>query len=774
VRTVLFALYKSNSGLGKVSSGSEERGKRRTPYQQAMSKLARKNQAKQLRINHKEKQDDDSRIFQGPSGAPKHVAIIPLSAEADVEGVIQKLNASVDTAPDTSGDGPIRVRVERFRRNLLYLPGRFDTFNAMDVCKLADWVLFVVSPAQEYNAKVDMLLKAVEGQGITNFAAIVQGLDDNVTASKRSRHLIDLRLALGRYLPTLDKMLSLDNTSDCANLVRSLCTASTKGVRWRDDRSWMMIEDAIWTQPDETTTSHTATITGVVRGRPLNPDRLVHLSGYGDFRIASVQQLSSQSHKRKADEMAMEETMAEWGPSAEQDNLDDYAPEIVDMADADVEPAHEEKKGVLLDDYHYFSDDNSHIPSKPKKLPRGTSDYQSAWYLEDVSDSDDDMSDAEHGDIEMASEPVLEPEDGFVAPQAMTEGAPTEYPESEMHVDVEEDEEARQLELYRSRKREAEEDLEFPDEIELPPTALARERLAKYRGLKSLRTSEWNTQEDKPYEPSEYPRLLQVADYKRSANTAKKEALTAPVPAGTRVSIVLVDVPEYYAAPASMFSLLRHEHKNSVINLSMTLFSTIETPVKSKDDLLVQIGHRRLVINPIFSASGNTPNDVHKFARFLHPGTTATATFTGPVTWGSVPVLVFRPRVSDDAAASDPLCITCDTLTQDLELVGTATTLPPSPTRVIAKRAILTGHPFKMHKKVVTIRYMFFNREDVAWFAALPLWTKRGRQGFIKEPLGTHGYFKATFDGKVNSMDAVGVSLYKRVWPRVARVVERL
>lgn len=40
----------------------------------------------------------------------------------------------------------------------------------------------------------------------------------------------------------------------------------------------------------------------------------------------------------------------------------------------------------------------------------------------------------------------------------------------------------------------------------------------------------------------------------------------------------------------------------------------------------------------------------------------------------------------------------------------------------------------------------------------------------MREPLGTHGYFKATFDGKVNPLDSVAVSLYKRVWPREARL----
>ncbi len=63
---------------------------------------------------------------------------------------------------------------------------------------------------------------------------------------------------------------------------------------------------------------------------------------------------------------------------------------------------------------------------------------------------------------------------------------------------------------------------------------------------------------------------------------------------------------------------------------------------------------------------------------------------------------------------------------------------------------------------------MFFNAADVDWFRALRLWTRRGRSGFVKESLGTHGYFKAGFDGKISPMDVVAVSLYKRVWPRAA------
>jgi pre-rRNA-processing protein TSR1 len=153
----------------------------------------------------------------------------------------------------------------------------------------------------------------------------------------------------------------------------------------------------------------------------------------------------------------------------------------------------------------------------------------------------------------------------------------------------------------------------------------------------------------------------------------------------------------------------------------------------------------------------------------------AIATFIGPLTWGNVPVLYFQrtlPSSGDDEMDSDSNVQptnSSSSSSSSLQLVATGTSLPPSQRRVIAKRIILTGHPYKINKKIVTVRYMFFNDRDVKWFKSLPLWTRRGRSGFIKESLGTHGYFKANFDGKINPMDAVAVSLYKRVWPRNAK-----
>ncbi|KAK6607898.1 AARP2CN domain-containing protein [Botrytis cinerea] len=686
---------------------------RKSPHQQLMSKFDRRNQARQKQnTKHKEHQRDLN-VFQGRDGAPRIVALVPLCDDANAAAAVRSLTGSLDVDIDVPEEGIVRADIDRFKQKVQYIITKKELFSCMNASRVADFVVFILSPEQEVDELGELIIRSVESQGLSTTLTVVQGLDKIEPPKRRPGILSSLKSYVQHFHPDQEKVHNLDSRQECANLMRSLCTLAPKGIRWREERSWI--------------------------GKGLKADRLISVGDWGDFQIEKITAAPLASKKRRTDEMATDdsndETVLET-PGEDQDDLAELAPEGIMMEDDDDAAMSVAQQRSA-----------THLPAAPKRLPKGTSNYQSAWFLGDhFSDSGSDMEDFD--DEEMTMDTPALPQDGAegLAPREPTEAAPSEYPQSEMFLDPNPDDEAEaeQLAAFRRRKTdEAAEDREFPDEIELHPNVLAPE--------------------DRAYEPEDWRRLLQVPDYKSSRSQVTREALVGGVAAGTRVHVHLRNVPSslqstYNASqPLSAFSLLRHEHKKAVLNINFTLSSDYPSPIKSKSEMIVQCGPRRFVVNPLFSQGGNTPNDVHKFDRFLHPGQSTVASFIGPLSWGSIPALFFQ-RPSESAPSSAPLL-----------LIGTGTSLPPSTSRIIAKRIILTGHPYKIHKRLVTVRYMFFNREDVEWFKALQLWTKRGRSGFIKESLGTHGYFKATFDGKINPQDAVGVSLYKRMWPRNAR-----
>ncbi|KAB5528147.1 hypothetical protein GE09DRAFT_975517 [Coniochaeta sp. 2T2.1] len=761
-----------DAAKGKVPS---DKGTRKTPYQQVMSKFDRRNQNKQRQVTKHKEHQNQNLIFTGKDAAPRNVVVIPLCADGDARAAIKHLNESVDVEADVTGTTN-RVSIDRFKQKMQYIPMERDLQACMDAARVADFVVLVLSAETEVDAVGELILRSIESQGLSTLFTVIQGLNKVEPAKLRLGTVASLKSYITHFHPEQEKLYSLDNRQEMSNLMRSLCSTTPKGIRWRDERSWMMVEDVKFGADG----SQSTVLTGVVRGKGLKADRLVQVGDWGTFQIEKITSAPLPAHRKKrADDMAVDETPAEETlevPGEDADDLEELAPEVAVMEHDDDEDMDADvattmtgatRKGVLLDDHHYFSDDDAQNPSQPRKLPKGTSSYQAAWYLDDnISDSGSDLEDYEMQDVEEGHAQPADGEEGWAGAE-MTEGAPSEYPRSEKFEQPDELEDARDLEAFRALKHdEARDDLEFPDEIELHPNVLARERLLRYRGLKSLRTSPWNQEEDRDHEPEDWRRLLQVPHYQGSRVKAAREALVGGVAPGTRVHVYLKDVPssiqESYDAtkPVTLFSLLRHENKRTVCNVLINLSSDYDHSIKAKEDIIMQLGPRRFVINPLFSTSGNTPNDVHKYCRYLHPGQSAVGTFVGPVTWGSVPALFYKRTIPDEDSEEES--------SVPLTLIGTGTSLPPSTNRIIAKRIILTGHPYHIHKKIVTIRYMFFNREDVDWFKALPLWTKRGRTGYIKEALGTHGYFKATFDGRINPQDSIGVSLYKRVWPRDA------
>jgi pre-rRNA-processing protein TSR1 len=77
------------------------------------------------------------------------------------------------------------------------------------------------------------------------------------------------------------------------------------------------------------------------------------------------------------------------------------------------------------------------------------------------------------------------------------------------------------LERWRNRKREEEDDLAFPDELDTPKDIPAKVRFQRFRGMRSFRTSPWDAYENLP---RDYARIFQFEDFKRTERGVRRRA----------------------------------------------------------------------------------------------------------------------------------------------------------------------------------------------------------------------------------------------------------
>jgi pre-rRNA-processing protein TSR1 len=168
--------HATKSDLRDRSKGRVEKGLRQTKQQHVMTKLDRKNRAKQLRIKNLAAQVKAASVFAGRDGAPRIVAIVPLSSGVDQRLAVRQLNESVDvTEAFTEGTPFLSVHVERFKQNVTYLHVPRDLLAVLDACRMADFVVWVMDAREEAVDEVgETLVRAAQSQGISNVMATVQ------------------------------------------------------------------------------------------------------------------------------------------------------------------------------------------------------------------------------------------------------------------------------------------------------------------------------------------------------------------------------------------------------------------------------------------------------------------------------------------------------------------------------------------------------------------------------------------------------------------------
>lgn len=153
-----------------------------------MSKFDRRNQAKQRRLAHHQDQARSSSIFGGKDGAAKIVAVVPLCGDADSVRAVQSLNASLEIDTEVSLGSNIPTYIDRFKQNLQYLCSGRDLFQVLDTCRVADYVLFVMSSEKQVDEHGKLLLRSIENQGIpTAYTAVQVRTSCEVTAERMIR-----------------------------------------------------------------------------------------------------------------------------------------------------------------------------------------------------------------------------------------------------------------------------------------------------------------------------------------------------------------------------------------------------------------------------------------------------------------------------------------------------------------------------------------------------------------------------------------------------------
>lgn len=172
-------------------------------------------------------------------------------------------------------------RVERFKSSLQFIQLAYgDFYAALDACKVADYVVFVLSPAVEVGPWGETVLRTLQTQGLPDVVPVVAP-GQHIDPKARSGILRSLLSFMQYFFPDQPRVFDLNTISDRLNTVRVLSEGKPRDVRWRQGRSWLLTESVEWTDGN-------LAVTGTVRGNQLSPNRLVHLSNHGDFQVLKV------------------------------------------------------------------------------------------------------------------------------------------------------------------------------------------------------------------------------------------------------------------------------------------------------------------------------------------------------------------------------------------------------------------------------------------------------------------------------------------------------
>ena len=697
-----------------------------------------------------------------------------MSAKIDARDLIHKMaideigisEAQWNHHQANTPNAPLIASIPKHKSRLALYSTSRNLMALLDICKVADIVLFVFDAQEVIDSYGAALLSALMAQGLPTVFGAITGLDA-VSPKARSEVRKNALKTFHQKFTTEPRVIAIEGPSDISNLVRFLAVSHVREF-WRNQRSYMLPVGVHYT-PDEGSDFGTLHLTGHIRGERFDPNNLVHLTGVGDFQVASVESTADPHYYDKRGPSAYSEAL-----TLEDRNLT-FSPQLL-------LPSPEYQESLIttnaVDDMNNeqtwpTEHDMLHAEQlKARKkilVPKGMGSYAARWLApasddEDGEDGEEDEEGEEDGDaMQMDQEEEEEFEDD---PEEMEEiddeqtaliknlETQAEEMRAKRAADIENDPRKRSNPDLEFNDVELEMDFDFPDEVDVPEGSLAQDIFRDYRGLRSFRTSPWD-----PYLnlPRDYAQIFRFPNFegtkKKVLAMSSQAADDSSIPAGEFVTIHLKDVHKDVMAsidptvPLVVSSLLIFESKFSVMHYSVTKSLNYDDMVKTAEPLLFHVGFRRFSGSALFTEDtrGSTK---YKMEKILHPERGCIATVFAPVTFPHQPVMMWKL----DEHGVPHLCASGSVRTCD-------------PNRIIVKKIVLTGHPMSVEKTRAIVTGMFHHPDDIRYYKKAELYTKGGIRGQIKEPLGTKGLFKCVFGDRISNGDTVCLSLYKRVYP---------
>uniref|UniRef100_A0A7E4VKB0 Pre-rRNA-processing protein TSR1 homolog n=1 Tax=Panagrellus redivivus TaxID=6233 RepID=A0A7E4VKB0_PANRE len=726
--------HRTKGQIDRENKGRQDAKSLSLRQKRSLSRNERRKVNRHERLVHRRRINDD---FHNKERAPYLVTVISFSQELDAALIVERLaSADPEASVLASERGNITyLHVPRFRARYGFVcPILAHTDNVLDCLKVSDIVLFAWPANEGLTDEQGLLMSTILAHGFPTAIHLVSGIPSK--GKQRDKLLANVKDTMKEWNFVDDSTANLDTEQDGFVVLRNIQGIRKKPTLLQRRRPHLLVEKM--ERLDAEKGFCTLALTGFLRGPALDANRLVHIQGLGDFQLSRVDRkpdpVPGAKERIQPVSFYPDETQADLVTENTPDPMDAEQPDVEDLL----------KSGGA--------------PTVTAKVPKGTSSYQAAWITasddeEEQSgedDDEDDSMDSDDSDEEYydAADDVkgpgfLENEGDAFETATMASEAPGDF--EDMEIDTHE------VEKYRQER----ENVDFPDEVDTPLDQPAAVRFQKYRGLKSFRTSPWDPKENLPFD---YARIFKFQNIKHTRKQVLAEIEKDPTPGsllhGDYVTLYVKNVPSFIydewgtEMPMVVYGLLRYEQKMSVLNVVLRRHPSCDTPIKSKEMLIYHVGYRRFEAGAVFSQ--HTNGNKFKMERFMPTDDGPfVASMYAPIMFGPAPVLVFRR----DQHGNE-------------HLVARGTTLDVNPDRVIVKRVVLSGHPSKVNKRAATVKYMFFNRDDIEWFKPIEVYTPQGRRGHIKEALGTHGVMKCMFDNPLTIQDAVLMNLYKRAFPK--------